>query len=319
MLSIVCVTRGDEKIDEWIPYHLDFFENNLNKEWEVLVVSAKRLDKWKNFHPRLKIKESSAPGYGRMIQGYEEALYDFVFSIADDDYITNFNSNYIDLFTQQNVIGVVPEVIFSTLNEWSERLEDPNLFFANSSKAKLNAASSDERINTYLTPPLPGDNSPYYGIYRRKAHLASMKEYLWFFDREYIATDWAITLALLSRGAVLKCDGFRMIRHMTPMSETLTQKNLTLKLSVNQSKILKSMPFLPTLTFIRDFLVEDKTKVWRNLVQWNLIRYSQLEKSGLLTNEDKFDHFSIIQIFQESTWSQDGDDYIFNIYDIINE
>ena len=79
------------------------------------------------------------------------------------------------------------------------------------------------------------------------------------------------------------------------------------------------MPFLPTLTFIRDFLVEDKTKVWRNLVQWNLIRYTQLEQSGLLTNEDKFDHLSIIQIFQESTWSQDGNDYIFNIYDTINE
>lgn len=311
MLSIICPTRGGDHLINWIEYHLNFFEVNLACEWELLLCGDFHNQKIPNLHSKIRIIYGTT-FFEKNLKGLRSAQYDNILRIADDDYIVAFDENCISSINE-DVIGVVPQTFFSTLDNWLNRLSDQNLRAANSSLAITDHPSADVRIVNYLTPPLPGDNSLFWGIYKKNALIESYEKFAFFYSRHFVASDWAFMANILAKGKIAKASNWRVIRHMTPFATTLSEKSSTLLSSQNELRILEAMPLLPSLVFIRDMIMNDPTKIWRSLVEWNLVRYSQLAKTKNFDEHTALDSLSIINIFQNSKWIENNGDYDLKI------
>ena len=300
MLSIVCLTRGESHLHKWIEYHLSFFELNLNFEWELIICCEKSLENLNINHKNLRFY-SGVGFYHRALNGFRKAQYDNILRIADDDYITQFNSGCL-IHLKNDYVGVVGNVSFSSLNTWNERRRDENLRNATSNNIIMDAEDGDERLKSFFSTPFPGDNSVYYGIYKKSVLLKCWEGFEYVHDDYYVATDWVYMAQILSQGKVARCNEWNIIRHMTHFSKTLSEKIRKIGYNSKQSDILEVMPFLPALSFVRDYVCVDSKKIWRPLIEWNLIRYAQLSENGHVKPDLQLDSLSIINIFQESRW-----------------
>lgn len=308
MLSIICVCRGDDVIIPWLNYHIKFFEAKLTIPWEIILSSSIDLKDRVISHPNLRLLFSPTSPYSRLRAAMSEARYTYIMRIADDDYLNDCSINLNALLADPQTIGVVPNLYYSHKSNWIERLSDPFLITPNSVKAELDLELPTERITSYITPPLPGDNGPFYGIYKREVLVQSDLDFGWFFEQGHVATDWAMVIDLLSRGKILRAEQFTLIRHMTPFSKTLNEDpQISLpQLTDNEKIILKALPMLPALTFIRDYILENNQCGWRHLVHWNAIRHSHLRNSSHSENVVDLNFLDIVEIFNFSSWEHSG-------------
>ncbi|MDA9776178.1 hypothetical protein N9C64_00465 [Paracoccaceae bacterium] len=300
MLSIVCLTRGESHLLKWIEYHLSFFESILPYEWELIVCCEKSLENLNINHKNLYFHPGMG-GYHRTLNGFRKAQYDNILRIADDDYITQFNPGSL-IHLKNDYVGVVANVSFSSLNTWSERRRDENLRKATSNDIIMDAENGDERLKSFFSTPFPGDNSVYYGVYKKSVLIKCLEGFECFHDDHYVAADWVYMAQILSQGKVARCHEWNIIRHMTHFSKTLSEKTRKIEYNHKQINILEVMPFLPALTFVRDCVCVDSKKIWRPLIEWNLIRYAQLSDNGHVKPNLQLDSLTIINIFQESRW-----------------
>ncbi len=310
MLSIICPTLGGNNLQTWIDYHLNLFTSKTNLEWEIIICCERPLPELNSDEKRLRFCVGS-DFYDRNMQGFRAAKYDFILRIADDDFIIKFDPECISNFGE-DYAGVVPKTFFSALQNSSARLSDIGIQPATSLRAEMDNDNADNRIMAYFTPPLPGDNSPFWGIYRKNVLIECYESYEFFYKKQYVASDWALMANILSKGKVARSDDWHVIRHMTPMSKTLAEKITDLGVTQKDFLVLDAMPFLPSLTFIRDFLMKDPSIIWRQLIEWNLIRYSQLTKSPE-ASVSSFDQLTIIRLFQEAKWKEINNTFTLTI------
>lgn len=301
MLSIVCPSRGGSELLEWLIYHLNFFDKKLNFDWELIICVETGVNFSLPKHPQLQLLVCEGESFFlRNYTAFCHAKYDLVFRIADDDYVVAFDEKELSRISDEQ-IGLVPEVLFSTQQMPNQRLSDRNLKFANSNKADLQNKFPDARITNYLEPPLPGDNSCYWGIYKKQVLLDICEQHGNFYREQFVASDWVFMAHLLSKGPVVRALSWTNIRHLTSFQTTMAEKNISSLFDKNYAPILNFLPLLPALTFIRQFIMEDPLVIWKSTNKWHLQKFQQIQDHH--GSESKFmDQLDVLLVSQKTEW-----------------
>ena len=223
MISIICFFRDSIESLNWCNENSIIINNQIisevihfiEKDSEINLKAAPKLRViyGGNIHQRY-IKFSAIDLLGSFI--LLSAADDKIISLPDDNFLTSLDSDSI---------GVSP------FNLWKSSVSS-----STSNSLDLRSDSDIERYRNYLSPPNPGDNSCFYGIFKKNAFLNSYKMHLDIIKTfqqlqgsEVIphANDWGLLLTLLKLGKIQKCYDFVIARDETPPSDHITKTNFT--------------------------------------------------------------------------------------------
>lgn len=296
-LDILLVTRGGDLMN-WLNHHISQVRNAGFKDFKILIASEGPISLNPEYSKFIRITQLKSSPYERMTCLLDESNSDFIMVCADDDYWFNLDREEL-LMLDQSFIGLSPIVYFNVQNAF-KRKKPTEYKVANTSQRNFDSETRKDRLQGFLSRPMPGDNSLYYSIFRSEIYKKCWKNLGDFLGFELIGADWAVTAQLLSHGGLKRCFKTMLIRDLTPMSETLGVSNRIL-LNLDPETI-SALPLLPTTTFIRDVILnrEEKTTISHSLLDWNLFRYSQLKSAGLCAKD--LSKSDINQLFFELHW-----------------
>jgi len=267
-LKIILTSNRPSFLDAWVSRHEKLFLELMLEVDLTIIITLDGIYSNPNLKhiPIIILEMPASSGRLRNLAALNHHESDFVMFAADDDTITAIDCGELH-FIDHEVIGILPHTYFLNNNGV--------LHDANSNNFSASDTDTEMRLIKYFSPPSPGDNSIYYGLFSHSSLIEIYTTHCFDLPHELIADDWIVMTRLLLKGSLRRSNNFILLRQMTPWSSTMEARNPK-EIYDRCYKFFDSFPLLPATVVVRSLLTKNKMhRPIQSIFLWNRLKHSQ--------------------------------------------